>query len=97
MSSYTQQRYRDWYKKTKPQRHIWQRQYYQKHREHILQMHRDWAKRNVDQGGSVWRKYGRWSRIRNPNIDKEYYAQHREQILEKKRKNYLKERNYYKI
>ena len=97
MSSYTQQRYRDWYKKTKPQRHIWQRQYDQKNREHILQMHRDWAKRNVDQGGSIWRKYGRWSRIRNPNIDKEYYAQHREQILEKKRENYLKERNYYKI
>ena len=51
MSSYTQQRYRDWYKKTKPQRHIWLRQYYKKHRE---------------------------------------------QILEKKRENYLKERNYYK-
>ena len=51
---------------------LWQRQYYQKNREHILQMHKDWAKKNVDQTGSVWRKYGRWSRIKNPNIDKEY-------------------------
>ena len=55
------------------------------------------GEKECDQGGSIWRKYGRWSRIRNPNIDKEYYAQHREQILEKKRENYLKERNYYKI
>ena len=85
--------YKEWYAKTKTQRHLWQRQYYQKHREHILQMHKDWAKRNVDQAGSIWRKYGRWSRIRNPNIDKEYYVQHREQILEKKRQKYRRENN----
>jgi hypothetical protein len=82
--------YRVWYEKTKPQRHLWQRQYYQKHREHILQMHKNWAKRNVDQAGSVWRKYGRWARIRNPNINKEYYAQHREEILHKKKIYYRK-------
>ena len=89
--------YREWYEKTKPQRHIWQRQYYQKNKEHILQMHKDWAKRNVDQAGSIWRKYGRWSRIRNPNIDKEYYVRHREEILRKKYEKYKKERNYYKL
>ena len=82
---YDKQRYRNWYEKTKPQRNIWQREYYQRHREHALEMHKAWAKRNVDQAGSVWRKYGRWSRIRNPNIDKEYYALHREEILYKKK------------
>jgi len=64
--------------------------YYQKNKAHILQVHQDWAKRNVDQAGSVWRKYGRWSRIRNPNIDKEYYARHREEILHKKKIYYRK-------
>ena len=64
--------------------------YYQKNKTHILQVHQDWAKRNVDQAGSVWRKYGRWSRIRNPNIDKEYYARHREEILLKKKIYYRK-------
>ena len=64
--------------------------YYQKNKEYILQVHQAWAKKNVDQGGSVWRKYGRWSRIRNPNIDKEYYARHREDILLKKKIYYRK-------
>jgi len=87
---YDKQYYKIWYEKTKPQRHVWQRAYYQKNKAHLLQMHKDWAKKNVDQGGSVWRKYGRWSRIRNPNIDKEYYAQHREEILLKKKIYYRK-------
>ena len=87
---YDKQYYKNWYEKTKPQRNIWQREYYQKHKEHILEMHKDWAKRNVDQAGSVWRKYGRWSRLRNPNINKEYYARHREQILYKKKMYYRK-------
>ena len=64
--------------------------YYQKNKASILQVHQAWAKRNVDQAGSVWRKYGRWSRIRNPNIDKEYYARHREEILYKKKIYYRK-------
>jgi len=64
--------------------------YYQKNKASILQVHQAWAKRNVDQAGSVWRKYGRWSRIRNPNIDKEYYARHREEILYKKKIYYCK-------
>ena len=82
--------YKEWYEKTKPKRNIWQREYYQRRKEHVLKMHQDWAKKNVDQGGSVWRKYGRWSRIRNPNIDKEYYARHREEILLKKKIYYRK-------
>jgi len=64
--------------------------YYQKNKAHILQVHQNWAKRNVDQAGSVWRKYGRWARIRNPNVDKEYYARHREEILYKKKLYYRK-------
>ena len=90
---YDKQYYKNWYEKTKPQRNIWQREYYQKHREHALEMHKAWAKRNVDQAGSVWRKYGRWSRIRNPNIDKEYYARHREEILYKKKIYYRKKKD----
>ena len=69
--------------------------YYQKNKAHILQVHQAWAQKNVDQSGPVWRKYGRWSRIRNPNIDKEYYARHREEILKKKHEKYKTERNYY--
>jgi len=87
---YDKQYYREWYEKTKPQRHIWQKKYYQKRKEHLLEMHKDWAKRNVDQAGSVWRKYARWARIRNPNLDKEYYARHREEILYKKKIYYRK-------
>ena len=66
------------------------RNYYQKNKAYILQVHQAWAKKNVDQGGSVWRKYGRWARIKNPNIDKEYYARHREEILLKKKIYYRK-------
>ena len=64
--------------------------YYQKNKAHILQVHQAWAKKNVDQGGSVWRRYGRRARIKNPNIDKEYYARHREDILLKKKIYYRK-------
>jgi len=87
---YDKQYYKIWYEKTKPQRHVWQRAYYQKNKAHLLQMHKDWAKKNADTGGSIWRKYGRWARIRNPNIDKEYYASHREEILLKKKIYYRK-------
>ena len=64
--------------------------YYQKNKAYILQVHQAWAKKNVDQGGSVWRRYGRRARIKNPNLDKEYYARHREDILLKKKIYYRK-------
>ena len=66
------------------------REYYQKNKTHILQVHQAWAKKNVDQGGSVWRRYGRRARIKNPNLDKEYYTRHREEILYKKKIYYRK-------
>tara|TARA_R110002020_G_scaffold40452_2_gene119562 strand:+ start:507 stop:1082 length:576 start_codon:yes stop_codon:yes gene_type:complete len=66
------------------------RSYYQKNKAHILKVHQDWAKKNVDQSGSVWRRYGRRARIKNPNLDKEYYAQHRQEILYKKKIYYRK-------
>ena len=64
--------YKEWYEKNKEKQKVWQREYYQKNKGHILEMHKNWAKRNVDQTGSVWRLYGRRRRNKNPNIDKEY-------------------------
>ena len=64
--------YKEWYEKNKEKQKVWQQEYYEDHKEHILQMHKNWAKRNVDQAGSVWRKYGRRRRLKNPTIDKEY-------------------------
>ena len=87
---YDKQQYKDWYEKNKGKQKIWSQKYYQKHKDRIRQVHQAWAQKNVDQGGSVWRKYGRWSRIRNPNIDKEYYARHREEILYRKKIYYRK-------
>jgi len=43
-------------------------------------VHKDWAKRNVDQTGSVWRLYGRRQRIRNPNLDKEYHLRKKAEL-----------------
>jgi len=80
---YDKQQFKDWYEKTKDKRQIWQKEYYQKHKEHILQVHKDWAKRNVDQTGSVWRLYGRWARIRNPNLDKEYRLRKKARMMYK--------------
>ena len=80
---YDKQYFRDWYEKTKPQRKIWQKEYYQKHKEHILQVHKTWAEKNVDQSGSVWRKYGRQRRIRNPNLDKEYRLRKKARLMYK--------------
>ena len=85
---YDKQQYRDWYEKTKDERKIWEKAYYQKHKEHIRQVHKTWAEKNVDQTGSVWRKYSRRKRVRNPNLDREYYDNHREQILEQKKMYY---------
>mgnify|MGYP003152576205 CR=1 FL=1 len=69
---YTKQQYRDWYEKTKDKRKIWEKEYYENHKEHIQQVHKTWAEKNVDQGGTVWRKYKRWARFKNPFLDKEY-------------------------
>ena len=85
---YDKQQYRDWYEKTKDERQVWNKAYYQKHKEHIRQVHTTWAEKNVDQTGSVWRKYSRRKRVKNPNLDREYYDNHREQILEQKKMYY---------
>ena len=87
---YTKQQYKDWYEKTKKQRQTWNKTYYQKHKEHILAVHKTWAEKNVDQGGSIWRKYNRWKRIRNPNLDKEHYEKYKERILAQKKIYYGK-------
>ena len=69
---YDKEKFKTWYKKTKPQRKIWEKEYYKDHKEYILQVHKDWSEKNMDQGGSIWRKYSRWKRLRNPFVDKEY-------------------------
>ena len=80
---YDKQQFKDWYEKTKPQRKIWQKEYYRKHKEHILEMHKNWAKKNVDHTGSVWRLYGRRRRNKNPNIDKEYRLRKKARLMDK--------------
>ena len=80
---YDKQQFKDWYEKTKDKRQIWNKEYYQKHKDHILEMHKDWAKRNVDQTGSVWRLYGRRRRIKNPNLDKEYRLRKKARLMYK--------------
>ena len=80
---YDKQQFKDWYEKTKDKRQIWQQEYYQKHKEHILQVHKTWAERNVDQTGSVWRLYGRRRRNKNPNIDKEYRLRKKARLMYK--------------
>ena len=80
--------YKEWYEKTKEKRKVWEKEYYQKNKTHILEMHKTWAKKNVDQGGSIWRKYNKRKRIKDPFLDAKYYDSHREQILEKKRIQY---------
>jgi hypothetical protein len=83
--------YKDWYEKNKEKQKVWTRNYYKKHKERIAQVHKAWAKKNVDQGGSIWRKYNQWKRIRDPFLDAKYYDKHREQILERKREKYRRE------
>ena len=63
---------KEWYEKTKEQRKIWEKAYYEKNKERIIEVHKDWAKKNLDQGGSIWIKYGRQKRFKNPFLDKEY-------------------------
>ena len=80
---YDKQQFKDWYEKTKDKRQIWQKEYYQKHKGHILQVHKTWAKKNVDQSGSIWRKYERQRRIRNPNLEKEYRLRKKARLMYK--------------
>ena len=86
---YDKQQLKDWYEKTKDKRKIWQKEYYRKHKEHILQVHKNWAERNVDHTGSVWRLYGRRRRIRNPNLDKEYRLRKKARLMYKPLPNSL--------
>tara|TARA_R100001143_G_C3347191_1_gene127443 strand:+ start:178 stop:939 length:762 start_codon:yes stop_codon:yes gene_type:complete len=78
---YNKQQYRDWYEKTKEQRQIWNKEYYQKHKERILGVHKAWAEKKVDQTGSVWRLYGRRRRNKNPNLDKEYRLRKKARLM----------------
>ena len=57
--TYGQEYYKKWYAANREKQLLWQKEYYENHKEHVLQMHKNWAQKNVDQGGSVWRKYGR--------------------------------------
>ena len=83
--------YKEWYEKNKEKQRLWSQNYYQKNKERIAQVHKAWAKKNVDEGGTIWRKYNRWKRIKDPFLDAKYYDSHREQILAKKRENYRRE------
>ena len=83
--------YKEWYEKNKEKRQAWNKAYYQKHKAHILEVHQAWAKKNVDQAGSIWRKYNLRKRIKDPFLDAKYYDSHREQILVQKREKYRKE------
>ena len=51
---YDKQYYKAWYEKNKEKQSLWQKEYYEDHKEHVLKMHKIWAQKNVDQGGSVW-------------------------------------------
>ena len=85
--------YKEWYEKNKEKQRLWSQNYYQKNKERIAQVHKAWAQKNVDTGGSIWRKYNHWKRIKDPFLDAKYYDSHREQILAKKRELY-QQRNY---
>ena len=83
--------YKEWYEKNKEKQRLWSQNYYQKNKERIAQVHKAWAQKNVDTGGSIWRKYNKRKRIKDPCLDAKYYDSHREQILAKKRENYRRE------
>jgi hypothetical protein len=69
---YDKQQYRNWYEKTKEKRKIWEKEYYEKNKDHVIEVHKAWAQNNVDQTGSIWRKYSRWKRLKNPFLDEEH-------------------------
>ena len=76
--------YKEWYEKNRDKQLLWQKNYYEENKEHVLEMHKIWAEKNVDQGGSVWRKYGRRRRIKNPNLDKEYRLRKKARLMGQK-------------
>jgi len=80
---YDKEYYKAWYEKNREKQLLWQKEYYEDHKEHVLKMHKAWAQKNVDQSGSVWRKYGRRRRIKNPNIDKEYRLRKKARLMYK--------------
>ena len=80
---YDKEYYKKWYQENREKQLLWQKEYYEDHKEHVLQMHKNWAKRNVDQTGSVWRLYGRRRRNKNPNIDKEYRLRKKARLMYK--------------
>jgi len=41
--------YLEWQEETKDKRKIWEKEYYENHKEHIQQVHKTWAEKNVDQ------------------------------------------------
>ena len=79
--TYGQEYYKKWYAANREKQLLWQKEYYENHKEHVLQMHKNWAQKNVDQGGSVWRKYGRRRRNKNPNLDKEYRLRKKARLM----------------
>ena len=80
---YDKEYYKKWYAQNRDKQLQWQKEYYEDHKEHVLKMHKIWAQKNVDQGGSVWRKYGRRRRNKNPNIDKEYRLRKKRRLMYK--------------
>jgi len=73
--------YKEWYEKNRDKQLLWQKEYYEDHKEHVLKKHRAWAQKNVDHTGSVWRLYGRRRRTKNPNIDKEYRLRKKARLM----------------
>ena len=80
---YDKQYYKAWYEKNRAKQLLWQKEYYEDHKEHVLKKHRAWAQKNVDHTGSVWRLYGRRRRNKNPNIDKEYRLRKKARLMYK--------------
>ena len=80
---YDKEYYKKWYTANREKQLLWQKEYYEDHKEHVLKKHKLWAQKNVEHGGSVWRKYGRRRRIKNPNIDKEYRLRKKARLMYK--------------
>ena len=86
---YDKEYYKAWYQKNRDKQLQWQKEYFEDHKEHVLEKHKAWAKKNVDHTGSVWRLYGRRRRIKNPNIDKEYRLRKKARLMYKPLPSYL--------
>ena len=86
---YDKEYYKAWYQKNRDKQLQWQKEYYEDHKEHVLEKHKAWAKTKVDHTGSIWRLYGRRRRIKNPNIDKEYRLRKKARLMYKPLPSYL--------